>query len=44
MEKLALDGGTPVRNFMLNYARQWIKQDDIEAVVKFYRAIGLPPY
>ena len=34
MEKLALDGGTPVRNSMLNYAKQWIEQDDIEAVVK----------
>jgi perosamine synthetase len=34
MEKLALDGGKPVRKSMLNYARQWIDQDDIEAVVK----------
>ena len=34
MEKLALDGGIPVRKTMLNYARQWVDQDDIEAVVK----------
>lgn len=34
MERLALDGGLPVRKNMLNYARQWIEQDDIEAVVK----------
>jgi perosamine synthetase len=34
MERLALDGGTPVRKTMLNYARQWVDQDDIEAVVK----------
>jgi perosamine synthetase len=34
MEKLALDGGKPVRKSMLNYARQWVDQDDIEAVVK----------
>ncbi len=33
MEKLALDGGIPVRKTMLNYARQWVDQDDIEAVV-----------
>jgi UDP-4-amino-4,6-dideoxy-N-acetyl-beta-L-altrosamine transaminase len=34
MEILALDGGTPVRKTMLNYARQCIEQEDIEAVVK----------
>ena len=34
MERLALDGGIPVRKTMLNYARQWVDQDDIEAVVK----------
>jgi UDP-4-amino-4,6-dideoxy-N-acetyl-beta-L-altrosamine transaminase len=37
MERLALDGGTPVRKTMLNYARQWVDQDDIEAVVKVLR-------
>jgi len=37
MERLALDGGTPVRKSMLNYARQWVDQDDIEAVVKILR-------
>ena len=34
MERLALDGGAPVRRTMLNYARQWVDQDDIQAVVK----------
>ena len=34
MEKIALDGGTPIRKSMLNYARQWINQEDIDAVTK----------
>lgn len=34
MKKLALEGGTPTRKSMLNYARQWVDQQDIEAVVK----------
>ncbi len=34
MEKLALEGGPPVRKVMLNYARQWVDQEDIEAVIK----------
>ncbi|MBE5892068.1 MAG: UDP-4-amino-4,6-dideoxy-N-acetyl-beta-L-altrosamine transaminase [Lachnospiraceae bacterium] len=33
MEKLALNGGTPVRNNKITYGKQWIDQDDINAVV-----------
>ena len=33
MEKLAINGGTPVRNSKINYGKQWIDQDDIDAVV-----------
>lgn len=32
MEKLAIDGGYPVRSSKIYYGRQWIEQDDIEAV------------
>lgn len=32
MERLAIDGGTPVRNSRLYYGRQWIDGDDIRAV------------
>ena len=34
MENLAIFGGTPVRDNMLYYGRQFIDQDDIEAVVE----------
>lgn len=34
MEKLAVKGGYPVRSSKLYYGRQWIGEDDIEAVVK----------
>ncbi len=37
MEKLAVDGGQPVRDTMLNYARQWIDESDIEAVIEVLR-------
>jgi len=33
MEKLAILGGTPVRDNMIYYGRQFVDQDDIEAVV-----------
>jgi perosamine synthetase len=33
MPKLAIDGGTPVREGRLPYGRQWITQHDIDAVV-----------
>lgn len=32
MEKLAINGGSPIRDQKINYGRQWIEQDDIEAV------------
>lgn len=33
MAQLAIDGGQPIRATMLNYAHQWIDNEDIEAVV-----------
>jgi perosamine synthetase len=33
MPKLAIDGGTPVRENRLPYGRQWITQEDVDAVV-----------
>lgn len=32
MEKLAIDGGIPVRNEKIYYGRQWVDQDDVQAV------------
>lgn len=32
MEKLSIHGGYPVRNAKIFYGRQWIEQDDIQAV------------
>lgn len=32
MEKLAIDGGEPVRNKKIFYGRQWIDEDDIRSV------------
>jgi perosamine synthetase len=37
MKKLAIEGGSPIRKTMLNYARQWIDESDIEAVVDVLR-------
>jgi perosamine synthetase len=34
MSRLAIDGGTPVRELRLPYGRQWITQQDIDAVVE----------
>ncbi len=34
MEKLAISGGTPVRDNKIFYGRQWIDQKDVEAVVE----------
>ena len=34
MEKLAIFGGTPVRDTPIFYGRQCIEQDDIDAVVE----------
>ncbi|MEE8470896.1 MAG: UDP-4-amino-4,6-dideoxy-N-acetyl-beta-L-altrosamine transaminase [Dehalococcoidia bacterium] len=33
-EKLAIEGGDPVRSDFLPYGRQWVDADDIDAVVK----------
>jgi perosamine synthetase len=38
MEKLAVEGGRPVREKKLNYGRQWVDDEDIEAVVKVLRS------
>lgn len=36
--KLAIDGGTPVRATTLPYSRQWITEDDCEAVTRILRS------
>jgi perosamine synthetase len=36
--RLAIDGGTPVRETMLPYGHQWIGEDDIAAVVEVLRS------
>jgi perosamine synthetase len=38
MPKLAVEGGTPVRGTMLPYGRQWLDEDDIDAVVRSLRS------
>lgn len=35
---LAIDGGSPVRNTLLPYGRQWVDDDDISAVVDVLRS------
>ncbi|MEG0803724.1 MAG: aminotransferase class I/II-fold pyridoxal phosphate-dependent enzyme, partial [Pygmaiobacter sp.] len=37
MEKLAIMGGTPVRDTQIYYGRQWIDEDDIKAVENVLR-------
>lgn len=37
MEKLAINGGTPIRNNKISYGRQWIDDDDINAVCDVLR-------
>ena len=34
MEQLAIFGGTPVREQPLGYGKQWIEEDDIQAVAE----------
>jgi perosamine synthetase len=36
--KLAIDGGEPVRKTMLPYARQWLEEDDLAAVLEVLRS------
>jgi len=38
MEKLAIEGGMPVRKTLLPYGRQWIDEEDIETVVQVLRS------
>ena len=38
VEKLAVDGGPPVRDKMLPYGRQWLDEEDISAVVEVLRS------
>ena len=37
-EKLAINGGTPVREMPLSYGRHWIDEEDINAVVNVLRS------
>lgn len=37
-DRLAIDGGTPVRETRLPYGRQWLDDDDIAAVVEVLRS------
>lgn len=37
MEKLAINGGNPVRNSLIYYGRQWIDEDDIKFVTDVLR-------
>lgn len=38
MEKLAIDGGTPVRKTPIYYGHQFVDSDDVEAVVKVLKS------
>lgn len=38
MEKLAIDGGKPIRDNKIFYGHQWIDEDDIKAVVDVLRS------
>lgn len=38
MEKLAIDGGEPVRKHRLYYGRQWVGEEDIKAVEEVLRS------
>jgi len=38
MEKLAIDGGKPVRKNLLPYGHQWVDEADIQAVVEVLRS------
>jgi len=38
VEKLAIEGGTPVRETLLPYGHQWIDEADIEAVIQVLRS------
>ena len=38
MEKLAIEGGYPVRSSKIYYGRQWIGEDDVQAVAEVLRS------
>ena len=38
MERLAIEGGYPVRGGKIYYGRQWIGEDDIRAVEEVLRS------
>lgn len=38
MEKLAINGGYPVRSGKIYYGRQWIDENDIQAVAEVLRS------
>ena len=38
MEKLAIEGGYPVRSSKIFYGRQWIDEDDVQAVTEVLRS------
>ena len=37
-DRLAIDGGTPVRRTRLPYGRQWVGEEDIAVVVEVLRS------
>ena len=41
MDKLAINGGTPVRQTMIGYGRQYIDEADIQAVVDTLKSPAL---
>ncbi len=41
MDKLAINGGTPVRKTLIGYGRQYIDQADIDAVVDTLKSSAL---
>lgn len=38
LEKLAINGGYPIRGGKLYYGRQWIGEDDVQAVADVLRS------
>ena len=38
MEKIAIQGGEPVRNKKISYGRQWITEEDVQAVTEVLRS------
>ena len=38
MEKLAMNDGLPIRSHKIYYGRQWVEEDDIQAVADVLRS------